>query len=124
MPLFWRIDSRERLFIGIGEGEVTFSDAASLLDVLAGAKAVPYRKIIDGRAAHSTMTDEELLAVCARIRGLHELGTVGALALVGAPDQYTKCARLLGALAAADRPIKLFGRVLTARRWLDEQARS
>lgn len=124
MPLNWTIDSNERLFIGVGEGEITFSDAASLLDALAGAKALPYRKIIDGSAAHSTMTYEELLTLCATIRALHQLGPVGALAIIGTREQSMKCARLLGALAAADRPIKLFGSVIAARRWLDQQARS
>ena len=61
MPLYWTIDSKERLFTGVGEGEVTLADAMSLLEALAGAKALPYRKLFDGRAIQSTMTGEELL---------------------------------------------------------------
>jgi hypothetical protein len=34
MPLYWTIDSKERLFIGSGEGEVTFAHAMALLDAL------------------------------------------------------------------------------------------
>jgi hypothetical protein len=46
MPLYWTIDSKERLFTGSGEGDVTFDDAMALLDALAGAKALSYRKAV------------------------------------------------------------------------------
>ena len=56
--MYWTIDSKERLFTGSGEGEVTFADAMALLDALAGAKALSYRKLFDGRAVQSPMTGE------------------------------------------------------------------
>jgi hypothetical protein len=90
----------------------------SLLEALAGAKALSYRKLFDGRAVQSTMTGEELLAICAKIRAYHEEGPVGALALVGTAEQTVRFSRLLGALAAADRPIKLFNSLRSARAWL------
>jgi hypothetical protein len=34
MPLYWSIDSKERLFTGSGEGDVTLADAMALLDAL------------------------------------------------------------------------------------------
>ena len=121
MPLYWTIDSKERLFTGFGEGEVTFADAVSLLEALAGAKALSYRKLFDGRAIQSAMTADEVLTVCAQIRAYHEEGPVGAIALVGTSEQTVKFARLLGALAAADRPIKVFRGLRQARTWLDQQ---
>jgi hypothetical protein len=121
MPLYWTIDSEERLFMGRGEGAVTLADAMSLLDALAGAGALSYRKLFDGRTVQSSMTGEELLAVCAKIRAYHEQGPVGALAIVCTPEQTVIFARLLGALAAADRPIKMFARLRQARTWLDNQ---
>jgi len=123
MPLYWTIDSKERLFTGVGEGEVTLADAMALLEALAGAKALSYRKLFDGRAVQSTMTGDELLALCAKIRAYHEEGPVGALALVGTAEQTVRFARLLGALAAADRPIKVFNSLRQARAWLGVQRR-
>src|SRR5687767_8853293 len=108
MPLYWTIDSRERLFTGTGEGDVTLDDAISLLEALEGAKALPYRKLFDGRAVQSAMSGDELLAICAKIRACHSQGPVGALAMVGTHEQTARFARLLGALASADRPIKVF----------------
>lgn len=121
MPLYWTIDSKKRLFTGVGKGDVTLADAMSLLEVLAGAKALTYRKLFDGRAVQSAMTNDELLTVCARIRTYHEQGPVGALAMVATREQMEKYARLLGALAAADRPIKMFNSPRPALSWLDLQ---
>jgi hypothetical protein len=123
MPLYWTIDSKERLFTGGGEGEVTLDDAISLLEALAGAKALSYRKLFDGRAVQSMMTGDELLTVCAKIRSYHDQGPVGALAMVGTHEQTVRFARLLGALASADRPIKVYTSLRQARTWLDLQRR-
>ena len=124
MPLYWTINSKERLFTGSGEGDVTFADAMALLDALAGAKALSYRKLLfEGRAVQSSMTGEELLAVCAKVRGYHEQGPIGALAIVCTPEQTVTFAPLLGALAAADRPIKMFPGLRPANTWLGHQRR-
>ena len=121
MPLYWTIDSKERLFAGSGEGEVTFADAMALLDALAGSGALSYRKLFDGRAVQSSMTGEEVLMVCAKIRTYHAQGPVGALAIVCTPEQTVTFAPLLGALAAADRPIKMFPSPRQAHTWLGYQ---
>jgi hypothetical protein len=122
MPLYWTIDSKQRVFTGVGEGEVTFDDAMSLLNAMAGAKALSYRKLFDGRAVHSAMTPDELLTVCAKIRSYHEQRPIGALAMVGTAQQTIVYARLLGALAAADRPMAVFTSMRKARAWLKQQA--
>ena len=93
----------------------------ALLDALAGAKALSYRKLFDGRAVKAAMTGEELLAVCFKIRSYHEQGPVGALAIVCTPEQTVTFASLLGALAAADRPIRVFTTPRKARIWLDDR---
>jgi hypothetical protein len=121
MPLYWTIDSKERLFTAVGEGEVGLTDATSLLEALAGSGALSYRKLFDGRAVQSAMTADELLAVCAKIRTYHDRGPIGAVAMVGTPEQTVRFARLLGALASADRPMKVFTSVRQARNWLDQQ---
>ena len=123
MPLYWTIDSKQRLFTGIAEGEVSFANAIALLEAMAGANALSYRKLFDGRAAVSTMSIDELLSVCARIRGYHSRGTMGALAVVCTPTQSWLFARLLGVLASARRPIKVFESPRQARNWIEDQER-
>lgn len=123
MPLYWTIDSKARLFTGVAEGNVSLNDAIDLLDAMAGAKAgakaMAYRKLFDGRAATPIITADELLTLCANIRSYHDQGMMGALALVVTPEQTVVFARLLGALAAAKRPIKVFANPRQARNWID-----
>ena len=123
MPLYWTIDSKARLFTGVAEGNVTLNDAVGLLDAMAGAKAMAYRKLFDGRAANPTMTSDEMLSLCARIREYHEQGLMGALALVATPEQTMVFARLLGALASAKRPIRVFTSPRQARNWIEDQSK-
>lgn len=120
MPLYWTIDSKARLFTGVAEGDVTIDDAVDLLEAMAGAKAMSYRKLFDARAAAPRLTSDELLALCARIRSYHEQGMMGALAIVATAEQTMVFARLLGALASAKRPIKLFDSPRQARNWIEE----
>jgi hypothetical protein len=91
---------------------------------LAVAGALGYRKLIDARAGFSTMCGKEVLALSSRVRSYHahhEQTVIGAQAVVTAADQTWRYARLLGALAVAERPMKVFENYGPARRWIDEQ---
>ena len=123
MPLYWTIDSKARLFTSVAEGNGSLNDAVELLEAMAGAKAMAYRKLFDGRAATPTMTPDEMLSLCVRIRGYHDHGMMGALALVATPEQTVVFARLLGALASAKRPIRIFTSPRQARNWIEDQAK-
>ena len=122
MPLYWTIDSKARLFTAVAEGNVSLNDAIDLLEAMAGAKAMAYRKLFDGRAAIPTMTPDEMLSLCANIRSYHDRGMMGALAIVATPEQTMLFARLLGALASAKRPIKMFENPRQARNWIEDVA--
>jgi hypothetical protein len=122
MPLYWTIDSRARLLSARAEGEVSLEQALELLEAASGASALSYRKLFDGRSGTSSMSGEELLALCVKLRSYHVQGPMGALAVVANPDQTWIFARVLGALAAADRPMKVFEGLRQARGWLDGQA--
>ena len=119
MPLYWTIDSKARLFTGVADGDVSLNDAIDLLEAMAGAKAMSYRKLFDGRAAIASMSPDELLSLCARIRSYHDQGMMGALAIIATPEQTVVFARLLGALASAKRPIKVFENPRQARNWIE-----
>ena len=124
MPIHWIIDSRAELVSAVAEGDVLISDAMAFLRTLSGAKVTGYRKLFDGRTGTSSMSAQELLMITAEIRSYHGLGKVGALAVVANPEQTEPFARVLGALALADRPMRLFDNPVRARNWLDAQARA
>ncbi len=122
MALYWTIDSRRCTVEVVAEGDVSVADAMAFFDAVEGAKALNYSKLLDGTRARAAMTPDEMLAIIVRIRGLHALGTMGALAVAATPEQAQRIARLLGAAAVADRPMKVFEDVKLARRWLEAQS--
>jgi hypothetical protein len=118
MPLYWTIDSRQQLVVVTAEGDVTHADAEEYLAAIEGCDAVAYRKLYDGRAGNFVMSHDEMMAIGAKIRGQHHR-PVGALAIVLPDDQHEPVARILGILASADRPLKIFTSVAPAQRWID-----
>ena len=123
MPLYWTIDSRVELVSAEAEGDVSLDDAMTFLRALSGAKVTHYRKLFDGRNGTSSMAAQELLMITAEIRSHHSLGKMGALAIISRPEQTEPFARVLGALALADRPMRMFDSPTRARNWLLAQAR-
>jgi hypothetical protein len=67
------------------------------------------------------MDTDELLAIGARIRSLQQ-GAVGPLAFVMQKHRLARLARILGILATARRPMRLFEQPEPARRWLEGQS--
>lgn len=121
MPIYWTIDSRQQLVVVTAEGDVLPADAEEYLDAVEGGGALAYRKLYDGRAGNVVMNHDEMMAIAARFRSYHHR-PVGALAIVLLHDQAERVARMLGILASADRPLKLFTSVAPARRWIDSLA--
>jgi hypothetical protein len=120
MPLYWTIDSRQRMVNVVAEGDVSLRDAMSFFDAVDGAEALPYRKLFDATRGRSVMTSDEMLAVAARVRALQEQEVGGATAVVGTAQQADVFARLAGA-TAVNRPLKMFDEVKAALRWLEDQ---
>ncbi|HZX84767.1 MAG TPA: hypothetical protein VFF19_14460 [Reyranella sp.] len=118
MPLYWTIDSRQQLVVVTAEGDVTRADADGYLDAIEGGGAVAYRKLYDGRCGNLMMTRDEMMAVAVRFRSYHHR-PVGALAIVLPHDKAEPVARMLGILASAERPLKLFTSLAPAQRWID-----
>jgi hypothetical protein len=120
MPVHWDIDTLRQLFVVTAEGDVTRADIDDMLDALEDAGATRYCKLFDATEATTRMDTEELLAIGARIRSLQH-GAVGPLAFVMQKHRLGRLARLLGILAAARRPMRLFEQSEPARRWLEGQ---
>ncbi len=118
MPVTWIIDSRTRTVELLAEGEVSFDQVMKYLKAVEGANALAFGKLVDVRSATAAMTPDELVLLMAAFRQYHQQGPMGPLAVVATDEQSVIFARLLGALASAERPMKLFSTELRARRWL------
>ena len=120
MPLHWTVDSKERLVIATAEGAVTRAEVENYLEVMNGAGTLPYRKFFDCSRADTAMTPEDMLAIGVRIRARHATtGTLGPLAIVVPPAKSELISRVLGILAAANRPMRIFSDIEPARRWIE-----
>ena len=119
MSLDWTIDAETRLVVIVANGDVTRSEMETLLDELIAKEAVIYRKLFDGSRGDTSMTSEELLMLGVRFRAIHAQGRMGALAVVVPDHKAELVGQVLGMLAAADRPMRVFRAPSLARRWLE-----
>jgi len=120
MPLYWVIDSRERLMTVVAEGGVSTEDANAYLDAMVGARAGGYRRLFDGSEGEPLMDDDDIMGLAARMRGIQQDGQPGPLAVVMPRTRHAQFARMLGILAVPDRPIRFFSDAAAARAWLEE----
>ena len=120
MPLYWTIDSRERLVSASADGGVRKEEMDAYLDAIEGAGAGTYRKLFDGSSGEPLMDAEAIMALAVRMRAMQQLGLSGPLAIVMSREKYETFARMLGILAVPDRPMRFFTDAVAAKAWLDE----
>ncbi len=124
MAFHWKIDSQEKLITVVADGDVTRAEVEAFLDVLEGIDGFSYRKLFDGTTADTKMPPDEILALGVRMRAAHtEDRTLGALAAVVPDDKIELVSRVLGMLAAAKRPMRVFSTLAPAQEWLQRQPR-
>ena len=121
MPVQWTVSHPTRLVIAVARDDLRLLDIEQYLDGVVTANALAYRKIFDMTQATPNLSDDDLMALGARIRAYIPLGKIGPLAIVAATDTSRQKARMFAALAEADRPIKIFRKLHLARQWLDSQ---
>ena len=99
-------------------GIVKAAEFADMVEAALGAGAIGYAKLFDGSAPDLRITREDLLLIGANLRRLHVHAELGALAVVLAPRKHDAAARLLGILATAQRPMRLFTSRSAAEKWI------
>jgi hypothetical protein len=122
MPIHWSISHPNKLVIAVCKETLTRKDIEGYLDGVVVADALPYRKIFDMTQAEPEIPDDDMMALGARIRAYTTMGTMGPLAIVASTPESYERAHLFAALADAERPLKIFRELHTARQWLDQQA--
>lgn len=125
MPFHWKIDSQQKLITVVAEGDVTKAEVDSFLDVLHGTDSYDYCKLFDGSSGDTRMPPEDMLALGVRMRSMHIEGrALGALAVVVPDDKVDLVSRVLGMLAAAKRPMRVFSELSQAKDWIERQSRN
>ena len=122
MPIQWTISHPHRLVVAVCKDAVSRTDIEGYLDSVVVSDTLPYRKIFDMTHADMVLSDDDMMALGARIRAYAGLANLGPLAIVASSPQSYERARLFAALADARRPLKIFSELHAARQWLDAQA--
>src|SRR5262245_8877157 len=120
MPLQWTISHPKRLVVAVASGELRPEDIESYFDEVTRANAAAYRKLFDASQATAHLSDDQLIALGARIRAYMALGPIGPVAIVVAATGQEQASMFAG-LAEADRPIRIFRELHLAQQWLDAQ---
>lgn len=102
----------------VADGDITRADFEALLNATKAAGAHDYRKLFDGTRGTVRMAPEEIMLLGARMRANHETVRMGPLAAIMPAGDAEAISRVLGMLAAADRPMRVFRKVTAARRWI------
>jgi hypothetical protein len=119
MALHCALDLSQQLVLVIAEGEVTLADCEACLCKIKRSEALGWRKLMDLRNAQIALTADEVLAIGSRFREAHLSTSIGALAVVLPNTDSERLKRLLGFLAAAKRPMRIFKTIGRARRWIE-----
>lgn len=122
MPVEWTISQPHQLVIAVASGEVRLGDVENYLDDVMVANALPYRKIFDTSNGTMMLDDTDMMALAARIQAYLKIDRLGPLAIVAVTDRSYQQALLFEALAAGERPVKIFRELHAARQWLDATA--
>jgi len=125
VPIRYHIDHDKRYVEAWAEGETGLEDFESFLDAIVVQGALPYRKLVDSRRATSTLDDQDIMMLGARMSAYtSSLGPRGAIAFIVASPLPGNIPKRVINLARADRPAKVFRSEDEARKWLAEQPES
>src|SRR5262249_18868429 len=119
--IHFTIDHKTRYVEAKFDGHLTLKDVEDFCDAVVGADALPYRKLIDGRTAYGKYTDEDVMAMGARLSAYATMAPRGALAIVPATAAFVELADRILNLGREERPAKAFLSIDQARKWLAEQ---
>jgi hypothetical protein len=122
MPIHWTISKPTTLVVAVCKDTLTRQDIEAYLDAVVIADCLAYRKVFDITKAEPALSDDDMMALGARIRAYTTLGTMGPLAIVASTPQSFERAHLFATLADAERPIRIFHELHEARQWLDAYA--
>src|SRR5262245_64989753 len=99
MPIQWTISHPHRLVVAVCRDAVSRTDIEGYLDNVVVTDTLPYRKIFDMTHGSMELSDDDVMALGARIRAYAGLANMGPLALVASTPEGLERAHLFGALA-------------------------
>jgi hypothetical protein len=122
MPLQWKIDhSRKFVHIVVADGPLTLADMEEHFDALAVADAMGYAKLFDATRFQPVYSDDDVMAMGARLSAYTATLESGPLAVFGTDPALEVAFRRFINVSPSQRPAGLFRTEAGARAWLAEQ---
>src|SRR5260370_12332825 len=98
MPIHWTISHPTQLVVAVCKGEVNRTDIEGYLDDVVVTNTLPYRKIFDMTQGELALSDDDMMALGARIRAYAGTASMGPLAILATSDETCGRARRLSTL--------------------------
>jgi hypothetical protein len=124
MPVHWQVDHATWTVVVTAEGTLGLKDFEGLLDSMARAATLSYRKLFDMTRISSALSKEDLVALRSRIARESDLGPRGPAAIVAATDEHYEHAHLFQAMMAeslAHQRVSVFRELQAASDWLSAE---
>ena len=102
----------------VAEGCVVRGEIEACLDMVRAAKVSQWRKLVDARTACFVLDSQIVSELGVRLRSADRLRAMGPLAFVVPEIGTPELMQLLGFLAAAKRPMRVFDRLGPAQKWI------
>jgi len=118
MPLTWEIFHDRKLVHIVAKGRVTLPEMEAHFDALAVADVLQYGKLFDASEADPIYTDQDVLAMGARLSAYTATLKSGPLAVIGLNEQARSAFRRFVNISPAKRPARLFKTEAEALAWL------
>ncbi len=121
MPLRWDILHDEKLVHLVAEGTVTLKDLEAHFDAVLVAEAMPYAHLFDALDCQPIYSDDDVMAMAARVSAYVSIVKSGPLAVITLSDDVEDTFKRFINLSSRRRPTRLFRTEAEARAWLAEQ---
>lgn len=118
MPLRWKVLHDQKLVHIVAEGVVTRKDLEDHFDALVVEEALEYGKLFDARQAEPVYSDDDVLALGARLSAYTATMKSGPLAVIGGGEMMEGAFRRFVNISPSRRPARLFSSETDARAWL------
>jgi len=122
MPITWKVLHSERLVVASAKDLLTFTDMLYCADELEKLGVDSYRKIFDLSQLSSAPLQADIRLTGARTAARAAGQKFGPIAIVAVSSAIAGLARIFEATSAANRPVRVFRDVFSARAWVDEVA--
>ncbi len=121
MTVEYRIDHEKGFVTVRAHGPIVLQELLDYFDALVVQNAMGYPKLFDAREAESCLSDDDVMVLGARVTAYAAHDPRGPVAAVATGKEASATLQRFMNLGGAQRPMRLFGTMEEARRWLGQE---